>query len=261
MALTETRPETDSDVGSDDVVGATHPEPDRSRLLGTGRPPGDRPQLHRALPRSPCSCPPQDSALAGIDGALRRRPPRRARLAAGAARSSAWSSWAPCRCCSASPSRSCPARSAPRPSPSPVPLRSPCGAGSSAPSSSSSASCSTAVSVATDTTPPAWATSSMGRDPRRLALGSIAVATTVLSHRPLGMGLSSVPLFSWSMLVAAPVWIADPRLGRRPRARSARSRQRERRRASPRTSTPGSPGCSAVPADLHARHPGARHRR
>jgi heme/copper-type cytochrome/quinol oxidase subunit 1 len=40
-----------------------------------------------------------------------------------------------------------------------------------------------------------------------LSLGMVCVATTVLSHRPLGMGLSKVPFFSWSMLVAAPVWI------------------------------------------------------
>ena len=39
-----------------------------------------------------------------------------------------------------------------------------------------------------------------------ISLGSITVATTVLSHRPLGMGLSKVPLFSWSMLIAAPIW-------------------------------------------------------
>ena len=40
-----------------------------------------------------------------------------------------------------------------------------------------------------------------------ISLGAVCVATTVLSHRPLGMGLSKVPFFSWSMLVAAPVWI------------------------------------------------------
>lgn len=40
-----------------------------------------------------------------------------------------------------------------------------------------------------------------------LSIGAVCVATTVLSHRPLGMGLSKVPFFSWSMLVAAPVWI------------------------------------------------------
>lgn len=40
-----------------------------------------------------------------------------------------------------------------------------------------------------------------------LALAAVCVATTVASHRPLGMGLARVPFFSWSMLVAAPVWI------------------------------------------------------
>lgn len=40
-----------------------------------------------------------------------------------------------------------------------------------------------------------------------LSLGMVCVATTVLSHRPLGMGLSKVPFFAWSMLVAAPLWI------------------------------------------------------
>jgi cytochrome c oxidase subunit 1 len=40
-----------------------------------------------------------------------------------------------------------------------------------------------------------------------LSLGMVCVATTVLSHRPLGMGLSKVPFFSWSMLVAAPIWV------------------------------------------------------
>ncbi len=40
-----------------------------------------------------------------------------------------------------------------------------------------------------------------------LSIGAVCVATTVLSHRPLGMGLSKVPFFAWSMLVAAPIWI------------------------------------------------------
>lgn len=40
-----------------------------------------------------------------------------------------------------------------------------------------------------------------------LGLLSSCVATTVLSHRPLGMKLARVPFFSWSMLLAAPVWI------------------------------------------------------
>lgn len=48
---------------------------------------------------------------------------------------------------------------------------------------------------------------SMGAMMIALSMASICVATTVLSHRPLGMGLSKVPFFSWSMLVASPVWV------------------------------------------------------
>lgn len=48
---------------------------------------------------------------------------------------------------------------------------------------------------------------SMGAMMIALSLASVCIATTVLSHRPLGMGLAKVPFFSWSMLVAAPVWI------------------------------------------------------
>ncbi len=48
---------------------------------------------------------------------------------------------------------------------------------------------------------------SMGVMMAALALGMVCVATTVLSHRPLGMTLARVPFLSWSMLVAAPVWI------------------------------------------------------
>lgn len=40
-----------------------------------------------------------------------------------------------------------------------------------------------------------------------LALAAVTVLTTVVTHRPLGMGLAKVPFFSWSILVAAPVWI------------------------------------------------------
>lgn len=40
-----------------------------------------------------------------------------------------------------------------------------------------------------------------------LALLAVCVATTVFSQRPVGMGLARVPFFSWSMLVAAPIWI------------------------------------------------------
>lgn len=48
---------------------------------------------------------------------------------------------------------------------------------------------------------------SMGVMMAALALGAVCVATTVWSLRPIGMGLARVPLFSWSMLVAAPIWI------------------------------------------------------
>ncbi|CAB4898671.1 unannotated protein [freshwater metagenome] len=48
---------------------------------------------------------------------------------------------------------------------------------------------------------------SMGAMMIALSLGAACVATTVLSHRPVGMSLSKVPFFSWSMLVAAPIWI------------------------------------------------------
>lgn len=40
-----------------------------------------------------------------------------------------------------------------------------------------------------------------------LGLAAVCVLTTVVTHRPLGMGLARVPFFSWSILVAAPVWI------------------------------------------------------
>lgn len=42
-----------------------------------------------------------------------------------------------------------------------------------------------------------------------LALGSICVATTVLAHRPAGMNLARVPLFAWSMVVAAAIWVTS----------------------------------------------------
>jgi hypothetical protein len=48
---------------------------------------------------------------------------------------------------------------------------------------------------------------SMGLMMVALSLGAVCVATTVMSHRPLGMKLARVPFFSWSMLVAAPIWI------------------------------------------------------
>lgn len=40
-----------------------------------------------------------------------------------------------------------------------------------------------------------------------LGLGSVSVATTVMAHRPPGMGLARVPLFTWSMLVGSALWI------------------------------------------------------
>ena len=40
-----------------------------------------------------------------------------------------------------------------------------------------------------------------------LILATICVATTVIAFRPAGMSLDRVPLFSWSMLVAAGVWL------------------------------------------------------
>lgn len=42
-----------------------------------------------------------------------------------------------------------------------------------------------------------------------LTVAAAALATTVLAHRPLGMRLPRVPFFSWSFLVAAPIWIAN----------------------------------------------------
>ncbi len=42
-----------------------------------------------------------------------------------------------------------------------------------------------------------------------LGLGSVCVATTVVVHRPAGMGLNRTPLFSWSMLVASAIWIVS----------------------------------------------------
>jgi hypothetical protein len=48
---------------------------------------------------------------------------------------------------------------------------------------------------------------SLGLMMAAIALGAACVATTVFSHRPVGMRLARVPFFSWSMLVAAPVWI------------------------------------------------------
>ncbi|MEI2638634.1 MAG: cbb3-type cytochrome c oxidase subunit I [Microthrixaceae bacterium] len=38
---------------------------------------------------------------------------------------------------------------------------------------------------------------------------TVSIVTTVLTHRPVGMSLARVPLFSWSMLIAAPIWILN----------------------------------------------------
>lgn len=38
---------------------------------------------------------------------------------------------------------------------------------------------------------------------------TVSAVTTVVTHRPLGMALSKVPLFSWSLLVAGPIWILN----------------------------------------------------
>lgn len=48
---------------------------------------------------------------------------------------------------------------------------------------------------------------SLGAVMAALGLGSVCVATTVVSHRPAGMSLARVPLFAWSMLVASVIWI------------------------------------------------------
>lgn len=59
----------------------------------------------------------------------------------------------------------------------------------------------------TDTDAARLGSLSMGVMMAALSLGAVCVATTVLSHRPIGMGLARVPLFAWSMLVATPIWI------------------------------------------------------
>ncbi|MEO0492409.1 MAG: cbb3-type cytochrome c oxidase subunit I [Actinomycetota bacterium] len=40
-----------------------------------------------------------------------------------------------------------------------------------------------------------------------IILGTVSIATTVVSLRTSGMGLMKVPLFAWSMLVAGSVWV------------------------------------------------------
>ncbi|HTO00291.1 MAG TPA: cbb3-type cytochrome c oxidase subunit I [Microthrixaceae bacterium] len=42
-----------------------------------------------------------------------------------------------------------------------------------------------------------------------LALGAVTVVTTVITHRQPGMSLARIPFFSWSMLIAAPIWIIN----------------------------------------------------
>ena len=40
-----------------------------------------------------------------------------------------------------------------------------------------------------------------------IMVGAVCIATTVLSSRPMGMGLGQVPFFAFSMLVASTVWV------------------------------------------------------
>lgn len=42
-----------------------------------------------------------------------------------------------------------------------------------------------------------------------IGLGAVTVVTTVITHRGPGMSLSRVPFFSWSMLIAAPIWLLN----------------------------------------------------
>jgi heme/copper-type cytochrome/quinol oxidase subunit 1 len=42
-----------------------------------------------------------------------------------------------------------------------------------------------------------------------LGLGSVCLATTVVTHRPAGMTLARVPLFAWSVLVATSLWVVS----------------------------------------------------
>ena len=42
-----------------------------------------------------------------------------------------------------------------------------------------------------------------------LLAASVCIATTILALRPTGMSLTRVPMFSWSMLVAASVWLVS----------------------------------------------------
>jgi heme/copper-type cytochrome/quinol oxidase subunit 1 len=61
--------------------------------------------------------------------------------------------------------------------------------------------------LGTDTNAAKLGNVSMGAMMVALGLGSVCVATTVVAHRPFGMGLPRVPFFSWSMLVGAVLWI------------------------------------------------------
>ncbi|MGB6058967.1 MAG: cbb3-type cytochrome c oxidase subunit I [Microthrixaceae bacterium] len=42
-----------------------------------------------------------------------------------------------------------------------------------------------------------------------LGLAAVAVVTTVITHRGPGMTLARIPFFSWSMLIAAPIWLIN----------------------------------------------------
>lgn len=48
---------------------------------------------------------------------------------------------------------------------------------------------------------------SMGAMMAALGLGAVCVATTVVSHRPEGMGLARVPFLSWAALVGSVMWL------------------------------------------------------
>jgi cytochrome c oxidase subunit 1 len=61
--------------------------------------------------------------------------------------------------------------------------------------------------LGTDTDAARLGNLSMGAMMVALGLGSVCVATTVVAHRPSGMGLARVPFFAWSMLVGAVLWI------------------------------------------------------
>ncbi|MCZ7628102.1 MAG: cbb3-type cytochrome c oxidase subunit I [Microthrixaceae bacterium] len=92
-----------------------------------------------------------------------------------------------------------------------------------------------------------------------LGLAAVCVATTVLAHRPAGMSLARVPLFAWSMLVAASIWIVT--FGAAPGLYDPRT-CRSRLRCGPVRELRGRNGLGVAGSrGLHAGHPGARHRR